>query len=221
MPAALLKQPAAHRPTVSPRARPVTQGAVENGCVLVFFGFRPGFPSCQSKPSGATVTVPLRKCVPRPLTQAASNIANQSAQLLRNLYVPKIRLNEAAVAALKLLGTETPTACLWLIGSFGCMNRCRQISGTGGLVTKTISNQRPRGGMATFRKPVALTCRLRLEGCCRAVNAEVVAGDLLTACNLLKSHREKNLLSPYCNIRAVTSKLCACPRLAIVADHSS
>jgi hypothetical protein len=57
MPAALLKQPAAHRPTVSPRARPVTQGAVENGCVLVFFGFRPGFPSCQSKPSGATVTV--------------------------------------------------------------------------------------------------------------------------------------------------------------------
>jgi hypothetical protein len=35
-------------PTVSPRARPVTQGAVENGCVLVFFGGRPGFPSQPS-----------------------------------------------------------------------------------------------------------------------------------------------------------------------------
>src|SRR5262249_55137933 len=99
------------------------------------------------------------------------------------------------------------------------MNRCRQISGTGGLMTNTISNQPPRGGMATFRKPVALTCRPRLEGCCRALNAEVVARDLLTARNLLKSHRETNLLSPYSNIRAVTSKLRERSSLAIVEGN--
>jgi hypothetical protein len=68
--------------------------------------------------------------------------------------------------------------------------------------------------MAIFRNPVALTCRLQQEGSCRALNAEVVAGDLLTARNLLKSHQERNLLSPYSNIRAVTSKLCARSSLA-------
>src|SRR6266542_4165556 len=35
------------------------------------------------------------------------------------------------------------------------MDRCSQISRV--LVTKTIANQYPRGGIATFRKPVALT----------------------------------------------------------------
>src|SRR5262249_62025171 len=47
-------------------------------------------------------------------------------------------------------------------------------------MTKTISNQHPRGRMATFRNPIALTWRLRLEGCCQALNVEVVAGDLFT-----------------------------------------
>ena len=74
------------------------------------------------------------------------------------------------------------------------------------LVTKTIANQYPRGGIATFRKPVALTWRQRLG---QAPNVEVVARDLFTTRNLLKSHVERNLLSPYSNIRAVTSKLCA------------
>src|SRR6266550_6844042 len=52
----------------------------------------------------------------------------------------------------------------------------------------------------------------------RASNVKVVVGALRATRNLLKSQTEKNLLSPYCNIRAVTSKLCAYPRLAIVAD---
>src|SRR5262249_15716376 len=98
------------------------------------------------------------------------------------------------------------------------MDRRSQISGAGEFVTNTIWNQRPPGGMGTFRKAVALTCRLRLEGCCRALNAEVVSGDLLTARNLLKSHPERNLLCPYSNIRAVTSKLCARSSLAILED---
>ncbi len=84
------------------------------------------------------------------------------------------------------------------------------------LVTKTIANQYPRGGIATFRKPVALTWRQRLG---QAPNVEVVARDLFTTRNLLKSHVERNLLSPYSNIRAVTSKLCAGSSLAIVEDH--
>ena len=84
-------------------------------------------------------------------------------------------------------------------------------------MTKTISNYHPRG-MATFRNPVALTWRLRL-GSCQALNVEVVARDLFTTRNLLKSHVERNLLSPYSNIHAVTSKLCARSSLAIVEDH--
>ena len=72
--------------------------------------------------------------------------------------------------------------------------------------------------MATFRNPVALTWRLRL-GSCQALNVEVVARDLFTTRNLLKSHVETNILSPYSNIRAVTSKLCARSSLAIVEDH--
>ena len=83
------------------------------------------------------------------------------------------------------------------------------------LVTKTIANQYPRGGIATLRKPVALTWRQRLG---QAPNVEVVARDLFTTRNLLKSHVERNLLSPYSNIRAVTSKLCAGSSLAIVED---
>ena len=84
------------------------------------------------------------------------------------------------------------------------------------LVTKTIGNQYPRGGIATFRKPVALTWRQRLG---QAPNVEVVARDLFTTRNLLKSHVERNLLSPYSNIRAVTSKLCARSSPAIVEDN--
>ncbi len=72
--------------------------------------------------------------------------------------------------------------------------------------------------MATFRNPVALTWRLRL-GSCQPLNVEVVACVLFTTRNLLKSHVERNLLSPYSNIRAVTSKLCARSSLAIVEDR--
>src|SRR5262249_21736073 len=61
-------------------------------------------------------------------------------------------------------------------------------------VTKTIANQYPRGGIATFRTPVALTWRQRLG---QAPNVGVVARDLFTTRKLLKSHLERKLLSPY------------------------
>src|SRR6266446_4146542 len=92
------------------------------------------------------------------------------------------------------------------------MDRCSQISGADDQNDLELTST---GGMATFRNPVAPTWRLRL-GSCQALNVEVVARDLFTTRNLLKSHAERNLLSPYSNIRAVTSKLCARSSLAIV-----
>jgi hypothetical protein len=88
------------------------------------------------------------------------------------------------------------------------------------MATNTIS-EHPRTGMATFRNSVARALASVLEGRCQASNVKVVPGDLRATPNLLKSHMETNLLSPYCNICAVTSKLCACPSLAIVAEHWS
>jgi hypothetical protein len=61
--------------------------------------------------------------------------------------------------------------------------------------------------MATFPNSVARVWPLWLEGRCQASNVKVVVGDLFATPNLLKSHTERNLLSPYSNIRAVTSKL--------------
>ena len=61
--------------------------------------------------------------------------------------------------------------------------------------------------------------RLWLERRCQASNVEVVAGDPFATSNPLISQTEKNLLSPFSNIRAITPKLCARSRLAIVADH--
>ncbi len=83
--------------------------------------------------------------------------------------------------------------------------------------SNTISKH-PQSSMATFPNSVARVWPLWLE---QASNVKVVVGDLFATPNLLKSHTERNLLSPYSNIRAVTSKLCACPSLAIVADHWS
>ena len=62
--------------------------------------------------------------------------------------------------------------------------------------------------MATFPNLVARVWPLWLEGLCQASNVKVVVGDLFATPNLLKSHTQRNLLSPYSNIRAVTSKLC-------------
>jgi hypothetical protein len=87
-------------------------------------------------------------------------------------------------------------------------------------MASTISKH-PRTGMATFRNSVAPARLLWPEGRSQAPNVRVVVGDLRATPNLLKSQTEKNLLSPYCNTHAVTSKLCACPRLAIVPDHPS
>src|SRR4029453_17295456 len=75
--------------------------------------------------------------------------------------------------------------------------------------SNTISKH-PQSSMATFPNSVARVWPLWLE---QASNVKVVVGDLFATPNLLKSHTERNLLSPYSNIRAVTSKLCACPSL--------
>ena len=58
-----------------------------------------------------------------------------------------------------------------------------------------------------------------LEGRCQASNVEVVASDLFATPNPLTSHTDKNLLSPFSNIRAITPKLCTRSRLAILEDH--
>jgi hypothetical protein len=59
-----------------------------------------------------------------------------------------------------------------------------------------------------------------LEGRCETSNAEVVAGDLFATPNPLTARTEKNLLSPFSNIRAITAKLCTRSRLAFLEDHS-
>ena len=58
-----------------------------------------------------------------------------------------------------------------------------------------------------------------LEGRCETSNAEVVAGDLFATPNPLTARTEKNLLSPFSNIRAIPHKLCMRLSLAIVEDH--
>jgi hypothetical protein len=73
--------------------------------------------------------------------------------------------------------------------------------------------------VGTFRDSVALPWLLWLESPCPASNVKVVAGDLFATSNPLTSQTEKNLLSPFSNIRAITPKLCARSSLAILADH--
>jgi hypothetical protein len=59
---------------------------------------------------------------------------------------------------------------------------------------------------------IDVCCRLRklvrpmmLQGCCKADRAEVVERDRFATPNSLKSHGERNLISPVC---AITPKLC-------------
>jgi hypothetical protein len=70
-----------------------------------------------------------------------------------------------------------------------------------------------------FRNSAALVWPLWLEGRYQASNVQVVASDLFATSNPLTTHTEKNLLSPFSNIRAITPKLCAPSRLAIVEHH--
>ena len=82
------------------------------------------------------------------------------------------------------------------------------------------NTEHPRDdSVETFRNSVALVWPLGFESRCQASNVEVVAGDLFATSNPLISQTEKNLLSPFSNIRAITPKLCARSSLAIVADH--
>ena len=88
------------------------------------------------------------------------------------------------------------------------------------MAINTIATHPRDDSVGIFRNPVALVWPLWLEGRCQASNVEVVAGDLFATPNPLTSHPEKNLLSPFSNIRAITPKLCTRSRLAIVEDHS-
>ena len=87
------------------------------------------------------------------------------------------------------------------------------------MATNTISTHPRDDSVETFRNSVALVWPLWLEGRCQASNAEVVAGDLFATSNPLTSQTERNLLSPFSNIRAITPKLCAHSSLAIVVDY--
>src|ERR1700738_3793616 len=49
---------------------------------------------------------------------------------------------------------------------------------------------------------------MMLQGCRKADRAEVVERDHFATPNYLKSHGERNLLSPFCNTCAITPKLC-------------
>ena len=49
---------------------------------------------------------------------------------------------------------------------------------------------------------------MMLQGCCKADRAEVVERDRFATPNPLKSHGERNLLSPFSNPCAITPKLC-------------
>jgi hypothetical protein len=73
--------------------------------------------------------------------------------------------------------------------------------------------------MAILRNPVSPVWWLRLDSGRQAPNVEVVICDVFATPNLLKSQGEINPLFPYSNKRAITSKLCAQSRLAIIEDH--
>ena len=88
------------------------------------------------------------------------------------------------------------------------------------MAINTIATHPRDHSVGIFCNSVVLVWPLSLEGRCQASNVKVVAGDLFATPNPLTSHPEKNLLSPFSNIRAITPKLCTRSRLAIVEHHS-
>src|SRR6202047_1168844 len=56
--------------------------------------------------------------------------------------------------------------------------------------------------------PQKLVCAMMLQGCRKADRAEVVEREHFATPNYLKSHGERNLLSPFGNTCAITPKLC-------------
>ena len=86
------------------------------------------------------------------------------------------------------------------------------------MAINTIATHPRDDSVEIFRNSVALVWPLWLEGRCQASNVEVVPGDLFTTPNPLTSYPDKNLPSPFSNIRAITPKLCTRSRLAIVED---
>jgi hypothetical protein len=117
------------------------------------------------------------------------------------------RLNEAALAALNA-GVGVPTAS----SEAGAVRSTL-------MPTSKISTHPRDDSVRTFRNSVALVWPPWPEGRCQASNAAVVAGDVFATPNPLTSHTEKNLLSPFSNIRAITARLCTRSRLAILEDY--
>ena len=72
-----------------------------------------------------------------------------------------------------------------------------------------------------FCGPLRLLWCVRTEGRCKAHSAQVVEGDIFATPNSLKSHGGRKLLSPFSNIRAVTSKLCTHTRPTAAEKHSA
>ena len=96
------------------------------------------------------------------------------------------------------------------------MDRCSRINDDG----DQHDLEHPRDdSVGDFPQLVALVWPLWLESHCQASNVEVVAGDLFATRNLLKSHVEGNLLFPYSNIRAITSKLWTHSRPRAIGNH--
>ena len=75
------------------------------------------------------------------------------------------------------------------------------------MAINTIATHPRDDSVGIFRNSVALVRPLWLEGRCQAYNVKVVAGDLFATPNPLTSHPEKNLLSSFSNIRAITPQV--------------
>src|ERR1700675_2628691 len=87
-------------------------------------------------------------------------------------------------------------------------------------MTDTVQSEKRRSSLTRSLKQfrldnIEVCCGLQklarpmmLQGCRKADRAEVVERDRFATPNSLKSHGERNLLSPFSNICAITPKLC-------------
>ena len=88
------------------------------------------------------------------------------------------------------------------------------IGDAGIVVSKTHSSKQ-----VLFGPLIKSLWPVRPDGRCEAHNVEVVVSDIFATPNPLKSHVGRKLLSPFSNIRAVTSKLCTHSSPTVVENH--
>ena len=82
------------------------------------------------------------------------------------------------------------------------------------VVSKTRSSKQ-----VLFSRRIKSLWPVRPEGRREVHHVEVVVSDIFATPNSLKSHGGRKVLSPYSNIRAVTSKLCTRSRSTAVENH--